>query len=528
MKNITVQKTCFILVVVLVFLVSNLPVYARAAASVALGAAEPFGGFGGSAGITNQGVFTVVNGNIGTTGGSPLITGFHDTEGNVYTETVLNTGTVNGVIHTATAPPGSAPGVIAAAVALAAQNAFDKLSPEALSGGIDVSTLGGGAGALGGRTLAPGVYRSVPGSFSIQGGDLTLDAAGDPNAVWVFQMESTLTVGGPGAAMPQSVLLVNGAQARNVFWQVGSAATINAAGGGTMVGTISASSGISFSTAGNVTPVTLNGRALALHASLTMVNTVINVPAMAATKIGIHRNGTQWYQDINGNGIWAPPADAIHNFGIAGDVPVTGDWNGSGATRIGIFRNRQWFLDMNGNGIWEPATDAIHNFGIAGDVPVTGDWNGSGTTRIGIYRNGQWYLDIDGNGRWNFDIGENGVWDPATDLIHNFGIAGDVPVTGDWNGSGTTKIGVYRNGQWYLDMNGNGIWDPATDVILNFGIAGDIPVTGDWDGSGITRIGVYRNGEWYLDMNGNGIWEPGIDAVHGFGIPGDIPVTGKW
>ena len=246
---------------------------------VALGAAAPFGGFGGGAGMTNQGVFTVINGDIGTTAASTLITGFHDTGGRVYTETTSNIGTVNGTIYTATAPPGSSPGVIAAAGALDAQTAYNNLSPAALPGGIDVSTLGGGAGALGGRTLAPGIYKSAPGTYSIQGADLTLDAGGDANAVWVFQMASSLTVGGPGAAFPQSVLLINGAQAKNVFWQVGSAATINAGGGGTMVGTIIAFSGATFSTAGNVALVTLNGRALGLNASVTLVNTVVNVPA---------------------------------------------------------------------------------------------------------------------------------------------------------------------------------------------------------------------------------------------------------
>jgi hypothetical protein len=72
--------------------------------------------------------------------------------------------------------------------------------------------------------------------------------------------------------------LINGAQANNVFWQVGSSATINAAAGGTMVGTIIASAGVTFSTAGNATITTLNGRALGLNASVTIVNTVINVP----------------------------------------------------------------------------------------------------------------------------------------------------------------------------------------------------------------------------------------------------------
>jgi hypothetical protein len=243
-----------------------------------LGSAASFGVFGGGAGMTNQGIKTVVNGNIGTTAASTLVTGFHDKNA-VFTQTTANIGNVTGTVYTATAPAGSVPNAIAAAAALAAQTAYNNLSPAALPGGIDVSTLGGGAGQLGNRTLAPGVYKSAPGSFAIQGGDLVLDGRGDPNSTWVFQMASTLLVGGPGAAFPQSVILVNGAQAKNVFWQVASHATINAGGGGAMVGTVLASSGISTSTAGNVDVVKVNGRLLALHASVTLVNTVITVPA---------------------------------------------------------------------------------------------------------------------------------------------------------------------------------------------------------------------------------------------------------
>ena len=132
---------------------------------------------------------------------------------------------------------------------------------------------------MAGLTLAPGVYTAPSGSFMIEGGNLTLDAQGNANAIWVFQMATTLTVGGPGAAFPQNVILSGGAQAKNVFWQVGSFATINAAGGGTMVGTIISQAGASFSTAGNVAILTLNGRVLSLGASVTLVNTVINVPA---------------------------------------------------------------------------------------------------------------------------------------------------------------------------------------------------------------------------------------------------------
>jgi len=208
-----------------------------------------------------------------------LITGFHDTGGRTYTETGSNIGTVNGTIYTATAPPGSVPGATAKAALADAQTAYNNLSPAALPGGISLAVAGGaGPGELGTRTLAPGVYQSAPGSYAITLGDLTLDAAGDPNAIWVFQMASSLTVGIAGPAGARNVMLVNGAQAKNVFWQVGSFATINGAGGGTMAGTIIASGGISFSTVGVVTLTTLNGRALGLNASTTLVNTIINVP----------------------------------------------------------------------------------------------------------------------------------------------------------------------------------------------------------------------------------------------------------
>src|ERR1700682_1860641 len=246
-----------------------------------LGSATTFGAFGGTAAMTNQGILTMINnGDIGTTAVSTAVTGFHDPgPGCIYTETPLNIGAVSGKIYTAPPPPTVACPTEGSAVtfAIAMQAAADALtaynSMVALPPGPDP-----GAGQLGGLPpLAPGVYTAAAGSFLLTGTDLTLDAQGNANAVWVFQMASSLTVGAPGA--PRSVILVNGAQATNVFWQAGSAATINGAGGGTMVGTIIAQSGITFSTAGNAAIATLNGRALGLVASVTMVNTVINVPA---------------------------------------------------------------------------------------------------------------------------------------------------------------------------------------------------------------------------------------------------------
>ncbi|MEO6330045.1 MAG: Ig-like domain-containing protein [Ginsengibacter sp.] len=235
-----------------------------------------FGAFGGSAGITNQGITTMINnGGIGTTAASTLITGFHDgMTAAIYTETPLNKGNSTGGIYTAPPAPGTAPSFVIATQALADANAsYNSISPASKPGGTDP-----GAGELGGLTLPPGVYKSASGTFKITNLDLTLDAMGDPNAVWIFQTAAELTVGAAGPAGARSVILINGAQPRNVYWHIGSAAVINAAGGGVMVGTIIASAGVTFSTAGNAVQTVLNGRAISLVASVTMVNTTINVP----------------------------------------------------------------------------------------------------------------------------------------------------------------------------------------------------------------------------------------------------------
>lgn len=267
-----------------------------------LGTAALFGDFGGVSGMTNSGTSTVVNGNIGTTAASTLIVDFHDltvVTGGVpecsYTETTGfgSGGLVNGTIDTApgtSIPTAACPNegtAVTAAIALkAGQDALAAYGIlAAIPGGLAVETcagcggIGGGAGELGNRTLAPGVYKSTPGTYAITTGPLTLNANGDPNAIWVFQMSSALTVGTSSAN--QSVLLTGGAQAKNVYWQAATGATINGIlGGGTMVGTIIAQTGgISVSTAGVAAITTINGRLLSLSSIVTIVNTVINVPA---------------------------------------------------------------------------------------------------------------------------------------------------------------------------------------------------------------------------------------------------------
>ena len=246
------------------------------APAVNLGGMSIFGAFGGNAGITNQGINTMINnGGIGTTAASTLVTGFHDgITADVYTETPLNVGDATGGIYTAPPAPGTALKAATATQALIDANAaYISISPAVKTGGIDP-----GAGELGGLTLAPGVYKSASGTFNISNGNLTLDAQGDPNATWFFQTAAGLTVGIAGPAGARSVIMIGGGQPKNVFWYVGSAATINGAGGGVMVGTIIATAGVTFSTHDVAVQTVLNGRAISLVASVTMVNTTINVP----------------------------------------------------------------------------------------------------------------------------------------------------------------------------------------------------------------------------------------------------------
>ncbi len=226
-----------------------------------------FGAFGGAAGVTNQGINTVVNGDLGSTAACTLMTGFHDAS-NGYTETPLNIGGVNGTVYCAPPAPGTTQTLAIATQARAdAVTAYTTLA--AMPAGSDP-----GAGQLGGLVLLPAVYTSAGGTFAITTGDLTLDAQGDIGATWVFQSSAALTVGLP--AIPRRVFLINGARAANVFWQVGAAARIE--DGSSMVGTILAPAGVTISTAGQTLQTTLTGRAIGLTASVTMVNTTIVAP----------------------------------------------------------------------------------------------------------------------------------------------------------------------------------------------------------------------------------------------------------
>ena len=248
---------------------------------------------------------------------------------------------------------------------------------------------------------------------------------------------------------------------------------------------------------------------------------------------------------------------AKYRIGADGAIAVSGDWNGDGQDEVGFYVNGMWYLDLNGNGSWDDDDLWAELGGKPKDQPVTGDWDSDGKTDIGIF-GPRWvgdelamdleaglpaaknpntfqnvsrpknlppdYQHVDVEVR---TLRQSAAGDTRVDLIDHvfeYGHEGDRGVTGDWNGDGVSKIGVYNNGTWRLDVNGNGRWDEGDVEIRGFGGKESVPVVGDFNGDGIDEVGLFESGRWNLDTNGD--HKP--DKAFEFGQAGDQPVVGDF
>ena len=208
-----------------------------AQAQVGLGTAASFAVLAGTT-ITNTGA-TTITGDLGLSPGS-AVTGFPP-------------GTLTGSEH------------VGDTEALQAQTDLTTAYNDAAGRTPVTETV---SADLGSRTLTAGVYKSDT-SLGLTG-TLTLNAEGNPDAVFIFQAGSTLTT-----ATDSSVVLIGSASACNVYWQVGSSATLGTGTGFT--GTILANVSITLNT-----NATIDGRALARTGAVTLDNNVIDSPVCAA------------------------------------------------------------------------------------------------------------------------------------------------------------------------------------------------------------------------------------------------------
>ena len=196
--------------------------------------ASTFAVLGGST-VTNTGG-TVVNGDLGVSPGA-AITGFPP-------------GVVNGNVHSADAE--------------ADQAKTDLTDAYNEAVGLNTNPVEV-AGDLGGQTLTPGLYFSTS-TLEISAGNLTLDAQGNADAIWIFQIATTLTT-----TDGRQVVLSDSANAGNIFWQVGTSATLGT--NSVFKGTILADQSITVTTG-----ATVDGRVLARNAAVTLDTNTITVP----------------------------------------------------------------------------------------------------------------------------------------------------------------------------------------------------------------------------------------------------------
>ena len=204
-------------------------------APLSLGAAAPFAVLAGST-VTNTALLTTINGDLGVSPGT-AVTGFPP-------------GVVNGTMH--------AGDTVAAQAKLALTTAYN----DAAGRSVAPATV---SGDLGGMTLYPGLYKSG-GSLEISSGNLILDAQGNADAVFIFQMGSTLTT-----SSGLGVILSGNASPANIYWQVGTSATIGT--GTSFKGNILADQSITMTTG-----ATLDGRVLTRIGAVTLDGNTITRP----------------------------------------------------------------------------------------------------------------------------------------------------------------------------------------------------------------------------------------------------------
>jgi len=243
MSDLTGSATCFRQIVLAnLALVIALLVSSQVFAAVAppLGTAQSFAVLGATPNVSNTGP-TVVTGDLGVSPAAAVV-GFPP-------------GTVIGTIHAADATAASAQS--------SNTTAYGVLAGEACDTSFGVPT------DLAGMTLAPGVYCFA--SSAANTGLLQLDAQGNANAVWVFQIATTLITGSAS-----TVTVINGGQACNVFWQVGSSATLGTTT--TFVGNILALTSVTLQTG-----TSLSGRVLAQTGTVTLASNAVSVCGLAGS-----------------------------------------------------------------------------------------------------------------------------------------------------------------------------------------------------------------------------------------------------
>jgi hypothetical protein len=169
---------------------------------------------------------------------------------------------------------------------------------------------------------------------------------------------------------------------------------------------------------------------------------------------------------------------------------------------------------------------SVVNGGMPRDIASASATNDSVWTSATYLDQTNWAAERMQEARWIIGM------DPQDNQRRNsrlvFGVRGGIPFTGDFNGDGTSEIGVFYRGEWFVDLNGNGTWDES-DLWAKLGDELDRPVVGDWDGDGKDDIGIYGP-EWFGDQR-QIVKESGLPDSHNLTVnddtikPKNVPPT---
>lgn len=242
-------------------------------------------------------------------------------------------------------------------------------------------------------------------------------------------------------------------------------------------------------------------------------STVLPAPALfdfdgdAKTDFSVFRNGN-WFIQRSTAGF------SSVSFGVNTDRVVSADYDGDGKADIAVWRSSA-FADFF---ILQSATNTVRarKFGQTGDLPtVVGDWDGDGRADLAVYRNG-----ASAGAQSFFFILTLSAGGAETFIPIPWGVNGDKPVNGDFDGDGKLDAAVFRpsDGNWYIRQSSNGAFR-----VEQWGLGTDRLVPADYDNDGKTDLAVFRNGSWFIRNSSNNQ----IVSTQ-FGTGTDVIVQGDW